>query len=127
MKNEILSRLNAAYNDTQNRCIAITLSNYINTVEGISEEEFDRELYEWYDKALTDFGFPKTEEPNEPNEQNYSVVKVDKITGIVLAEQVCPNYEFANEFIQQVAKLGYEPSQTSGFMYETSKFGLTIK
>ena len=58
---------------------------------------------------------------------SYSVVKVDKITGIVLAEQVCPNYEFANEFIQQVAKLGYEPSQTSGFMYETSKFGLTIK
>lgn len=58
---------------------------------------------------------------------NYSVVKVDKITGIVLAEQVCPNYESANEFIQQVAKLGYEPSQTSEFMYETSKFGLTIK
>lgn len=58
---------------------------------------------------------------------SYSVVKVDKITGIVLAEQVCPNYESANEFIQQVAELGYEPSQTSGFMYETSKFGLTIR
>ena len=124
MKNEILSRLNKAYEQTQNHCIAITLSNYIDTVEGISADEFDRELYEWYDKALTDFGYPKTEEPSEPN---YSVVKVDKITGIVLAEQVCPSYEFANEFIQQVAKLGYEPSQTSGFMYETSKFGLTIK
>lgn len=58
---------------------------------------------------------------------NYSVVKVDKITGIVLAEQVCPNYESANEFIRQVAKLGYEPSQTSEFMYETNKFGLTIE
>lgn len=57
----------------------------------------------------------------------YSVVKVDKITGIVLAEQVCLNYEMANEFIKQVAKLGYEPSRTSEFMYETNKFGLTIK
>ena len=57
----------------------------------------------------------------------YSVVKVDKITGIVLAEQECPNYEMANEFIKQVAKLGYEPSRTSEFMYETAKFGLTIK
>lgn len=124
MKQEILNRLNAAYDATQNSCIAITLSNYIDTVEGISEEDFDSEVYEWYNKALADFGYPRTEEQNEPN---YSVVKVDKITGIVLAEQVCPNYESANEFIQQVAKLGYEPSQTSEFMYETSKFGLTIK
>jgi hypothetical protein len=124
MKQEILNRLNAAYDATQNCCIAITLSNYIDTVEGISEEEFDREVYDWYDKALTDFGYPKEDESNE---QTYVVVKVDKITGIVLAEQVCPNYESANEFIKQVAKLGYEPSQTSGFMYETSKFGLTIK
>jgi hypothetical protein len=59
MKQEILNRLNAAYDATQNCCIAMTLSNYIDTVEGISEEEFDREVYEWYDKALTDFGFPK--------------------------------------------------------------------
>jgi hypothetical protein len=58
---------------------------------------------------------------------NYSVVKVDKITGIVLAEQVCANYESANEFIQQVAKLGYEPSQKAGFMYENDKSGLTIR
>lgn len=59
MKQEILNRLNAAYEATQNSCIAVTLSNYIDTVEGISEEEFDSEVYEWYDKALTDFGFPK--------------------------------------------------------------------
>lgn len=124
MKQEILNRLNAAYDATQNCCIATTLSNYIYTVEGISEEEFDREVYDWYDKALTDFGYPKEDESNE---QTYIVVKVDKITGIVLAEQVCPNYDSANEFIQQVAKLGYEPSQTSEFMYETSKYGLTIK
>lgn len=54
-----MNRLNAAYDATQNSCIAITLSNYIDTVEGISEEDFDRDVYEWYDQALTDFGFPK--------------------------------------------------------------------
>lgn len=59
---------------------------------------------------------------------NYSAVKIDKITGIVLAEQVCPNYESANEFIQRVADaFGYEPSQTSEFMYENEKFALTIR
>lgn len=124
MKNEILSRLNAAYDDTQNCCIAITLSNYIDTVEGISEEQFDCEVYGWYDKALTDFGYPKEDESNG---QTYSVVKVDKITGIVLAEQIYANYESANEFIQQVAQLGYEPSQKAGFMYENDKSGLTIR
>lgn len=59
---------------------------------------------------------------------SYSVVKIDKITGIVLAEQVCPNYESANEFIQRVAEaFGYEPGQTAEFMYENDNFGLTIR
>lgn len=125
MKQEILNRLNAAYDATHNSCIAITLSNYIDTVEGISEEDFDRKVYEWYDKALSDFGYPRTEEQNEPN---YSVVKVDKITGIVLAEQVYPDYESANEFIKRVTEaFGYEPSQTNEFMYENEKFALTIR
>lgn len=59
---------------------------------------------------------------------SYKVVKTDKVTGIVLAEQVCPNYESANEFIQRVAEaFGYEPSTNASFMYENAKCGLTIK
>lgn len=59
MKKEILSRLNEAYEKTKNNAIAITLCNYIDTVEGISEEDFTEDIYHWYDESLTKFGYPK--------------------------------------------------------------------
>lgn len=124
MKQEILNRLNAAYDATQNSCIAITLSNYIDTVEGISEEDFDREVYEWYDKALADFGYPRTEDQSEPSEfglfdkvlermsyvegQNNYVTNCIILTyfdGRMYAESVCVNEygsSWSNEDYQEI-------------------------
>ena len=57
MKKEVLNKLAAAYEETSNKCIAITLANYIDTAEGIAAEEFTKDIYSWYIGALEGFGF----------------------------------------------------------------------
>ena len=56
-KADILAKLAAAFDTTQNKCIAITLNNYLHTAEGIAVEEFTDEVYDWYLNALKNFGF----------------------------------------------------------------------
>lgn len=61
MKAEILNKLAAAFDTTKNKCIAITLNNYIHTAEGIAAEEFTENVYIWYLAALEGFGFKNQE------------------------------------------------------------------
>ena len=56
-KADILAKLAAAYDTTNNKCIAITLNNYLHTAEGIAAEEFTEKIYNWYLDALKNFGF----------------------------------------------------------------------
>lgn len=56
-KADILAKLDAAFDATKNQCIAITLNNYLHTVEGIAAEEFTEKIYNWYLDALKNFGF----------------------------------------------------------------------
>lgn len=56
-KADILAKLAAAFELTNNKCIAITLNNYLHTAEGIAAEEFTEKIYNWYLYALKNFGF----------------------------------------------------------------------
>lgn len=56
-KADILAKLAAAFDATKNKCIAITLNNYLHTAEGIAAEEFSEKIYNWYLDALKNFGF----------------------------------------------------------------------
>lgn len=56
-KADILAKLAAAFDATNNKCIAITLNNYLHTAEGIAAEEFTEKIYSWYLDALKNFGF----------------------------------------------------------------------
>lgn len=56
-KADILAKLAAAFDATNNKCIAITLNNYLHTAEGIAAEEFTEKIYNWYLDALKNFGF----------------------------------------------------------------------
>lgn len=56
-KADILAKLAAAFDVTNNKCIAITLNNYLHTAEGIAAEEFTEKIYNWYLDALKNFGF----------------------------------------------------------------------
>lgn len=56
-KADILAKLAAAFDATNNKCIAITLNNYWHTAEGIAAEEFTEKIYSWYLDALKNFGF----------------------------------------------------------------------
>ena len=56
-KADILAKLAAAFDATKNKCIAITLNNYLHTAEGIAAEEFTEKIYSWYLDALKNFGF----------------------------------------------------------------------
>ena len=116
MKKEILNRLNEAYENTVNSAIAITCCNYIDTVEGISEEDFTEDIYQWYDEALTKFGFPK----------KYKVVKTCKITGIVITEKTFSDKNEAYNFANQVSQLGYTKSKEAFALYESPKYYIQI-
>lgn len=116
MKKELLSRLNEAYEKTKNNAIAITLCNYIDTVEGISEEDFTEDIYHWYDESLTKFGYPK----------KYKVVKSCKITGIVIIEKTFSDKNEAYNFANQVGKLGYTKSNKTFALYESPKYYIQI-
>jgi hypothetical protein len=56
-KADILAKLAAAFDSTKNKCIAITLNNYLHTAEGIAAEEFTEKIYNWYLDAIKNFGF----------------------------------------------------------------------
>ena len=56
-KADILAKLAAAFDSTKNKCIAITLNNYLHTAENIAAEEFTEKIYNWYLDALKNFGF----------------------------------------------------------------------
>lgn len=56
-KADILAKLAAAFDSTKNKCIAITLNNYLHTAEGIAAEEFTEKIYNWYLSAIKNFGF----------------------------------------------------------------------
>lgn len=45
-KADILAKLAAAFDATKNKCIAITLNNYLHTAEGIAAEETAAEYQE---------------------------------------------------------------------------------
>lgn len=51
-RQQILQRIEKGFNKTLNRCIAVTLANYFDTVTNIKENDFTKDVYTWYDNAL---------------------------------------------------------------------------
>lgn len=54
-KKEMINALTEAFNKSKNSCVKITLRNYIETVEALSESEY-KEAEGFYIKALNRWG-----------------------------------------------------------------------
>lgn len=84
-KADILAKLAAAFDATNNKCIAITLNNYLHTAEGIAAEEFTEKIYNWYLDALKNFGFsfeaaaPESGEAAEETAEEYQEAAADLV------------------------------------------------
>ena len=57
----------------------------------------------------------------------YTAIKIDKITGVVVADKSFTSYADAERFINEVADaFGYEPAESCSYLYERGNFALTI-
>lgn len=58
--------------------------------------------------------------------KTYKVVKLCKITGVVIAEREFADMDKAYKFAEEVSKLGYTPCANQFAMYESEKFYINV-
>lgn len=58
--------------------------------------------------------------------KTYKVVKLCKITGVIIAEREFNDMDEAYKFAVEVSKLGYKPCADPCAMYESEKFYINV-